>query len=108
MAFHTKDALRRPGIFEVFNLLLAIPTAEAGGTKGLIAGEDGKILNFVPTRTATVGAIVANERAVAQEEQVGVGIEEGVAGIAAEAVNVPSIAGYNARSVSRCQQVSPG
>ena len=95
MAFHTKYTLRGPGIFEVFNLLLAISTAETGGTKGLVPGENGKIFDFVPTRTATVGAIVANEGAVAQEEQVGVRIEQGVTGIAPEAVNMPSIASCN-------------
>lgn len=95
MAFHTKYTLRGPGIFEVFNLLLAISTTETGRTKCLVAGENGKILDFVSTRTATVGTIIANERAVAQEEQVGVRIEQGVTGIAPEAVNMPSIASCN-------------
>lgn len=95
MAFHAKYPLRRPGIFEVLNLLLAVSTAETGGTKGLIPGENGKIFDFVPTGTAAIGTIVANEGAVAEEEQVGVRIEEGTAGIASEAVDVPSIASCN-------------
>lgn len=105
VTFHAKDALRRPGILEVFNLFLAISAPKAGGTKGLIAGENGKIFDFVPTGTAAVGTIVANEGAVAQEEEVGVRIEEGVTGVAAEAVDMPSIAGCNpgqCRDDSKC------
>lgn len=94
VTFHTKDALRGPGILEVFDLLFAVPTSKAGGAERLIAGEDGKILDLVPTCTAAIGTVVADQGAVAEEEQVGVGVEEGQARVAAEAVNMPSIAGW--------------
>lgn len=92
VAFHAKDALRGPCILEVFDLLLAVPTSKARRAEGLVAGEDGKILDLVPTCTAAVGAVVADEGAVTEEEQVGVRVEKGQARVAAEAVNVPSIA----------------
>lgn len=77
VTLHAKNALRGPCIFEVFDLLLAVPTSKAGGAEGLVAGEDGKILDLVPTCTAAVGAVVTDQGAVAEEEQVGVGVEEG-------------------------------
>lgn len=40
---------------------------------------------------AAVCAVVADERAVAEQKQVGIGVEQGAAGVAAEAVDVPSI-----------------
>lgn len=104
MAFHAKDALRGPGIFEVFDLLLAVTTSKARGAEGLVAGEDGKILDLVPTCAAAIGAVVADQRAVAEEEEVGIGVEEGLAGVAAEAVNVPSIAGWMMVSISITQR----
>lgn len=104
MAFHAKDALRGPGIFEVFDLLFAVPTSKAGGAEGLVAGEDGKILDLVPTCAAAIGAVVADQRAVAEEEEVGIGVEEGLARVAAEAVNVPSIAGWTMVSISITQR----
>lgn len=70
-------------------------TAETGGTKRLVAGQNGKILDLVPTGAAAIGTVVADERAVAEEEKVGVRIEQGAAGVAPEAVNVPSIAGLD-------------
>lgn len=91
MTFHTEDALRGPGIFEIFNLLLAIPTPKTGGTKRLIPGENGKIFDFVPTGATAIGTVVANEGAITEEKQVGVRIEESAAGIAPEAVDMPSI-----------------
>lgn len=92
MTFHAKYPLRCPGIFEILNLLLAISTSETGGTKRLISGENGKILNFIPTGTAAIGTIIADEGAVAKEKEVGIGIQECAACVAPEAVNMPSIA----------------
>jgi hypothetical protein len=40
---------------------------------------------------AAVGAVVADERAVAEQQEVRVRVEQGAAGVAAEAVNVPSV-----------------
>ncbi|KFZ11385.1 hypothetical protein V501_04804 [Pseudogymnoascus sp. VKM F-4519 (FW-2642)] len=65
--------------------------AEAGGAEGLVAGQDGEVLDLVAAGAAAVGAVVADEGAVAEEEQVGVGVEEGVALVAAEAVEMPSV-----------------
>ena len=65
MALHTEDALRRPGILQILDLLFAIAAFEACGAKGLIPGKDGEILNLVPTYAATVRTIVADERSVA-------------------------------------------
>lgn len=72
VAFHAKNPLRRPSIFQIFNLLLAVSAFEAGRTKGLVAGQDGQILNLIVTHTAAVCAIVADERAIAKEEEIGV------------------------------------
>jgi hypothetical protein len=68
MTFHAKYPLRRPGVFEILNLLLAISTSETGGTKRLVSGENGKILDFIPTGAAAIGTIVADEGSVAEEE----------------------------------------
>lgn len=47
-----------------------------------------------------VCAVVADQGAVAEEEKVCVGVEQGAAGIASEAVQVPSIAGYQSALVT--------
>ena len=75
MALHAKDALRGFGVPQVLNLLLAVATLEAAGTKSLVTGQDSQILNLVPTRAAAVGAIVADEGAIAKEQKVGVRVE---------------------------------
>lgn len=93
MTVHTKDALRGPSISQVFNLSLAVPTSEARGAESLVAGENGQVLNLVSTRAAAICAVVANEGAVAKEEEVRVGIEERAASIATEAVEMPSVTG---------------
>lgn len=98
VAFHAKDTLRRPCIFEVLDLLLTVPTSKTGRAECLVAREDGEILDFVPTRTAAIRAIIANQRAVAEEQKICIRIQKGTACIAPEAVYVPSIA--------RCQTVS--
>ena len=91
MTCHAKDALRCPGVAQVFNLSLAIATLEATGTEGLLAGENGQVFDLVAAGAATVGTVVADERAVAEKKQVGIRIEEGSAGVATEAVDVPAI-----------------
>ena len=67
MAFHAEYALRRPGIFEIFNLLFAIPTLEAIGTKRLIPRENGQVLDLVRTDAAAICTVVADEGAIAEE-----------------------------------------
>ena len=79
MAGHAEDALRRARIAQVLDLPLAVATFEAVGAEGLVAGEDGQVLDLLPARVARVGAVVADERAIAEQEQIGVGVEEGAA-----------------------------
>lgn len=93
MTLHAEDALRGPSISKVLNLALAVAAFEASGTEGLVAGEDGEVFNLVAAGAAAVGAVVADEGAIAEQEEVGVGVEEGAAGVAAEAVYVPPVAG---------------
>ena len=57
----------------------------------MFAGQDGDVLDLVVAGAAAVGAVVAYEGAVAEEEQVGVGVEQGLTLAAAEAVDVPSV-----------------
>ena len=94
MAVHTKDALRCSSIAKVLDLLLTISTLEAISAESLVTGQDGQIFNLIATVTAAVCAVVAYERAIAKQEEVGIRIEECSAGIASEAVNVPSVASF--------------
>lgn len=59
MAAHAEDALRRPRISQILDLLFAVPAAKASTTEGLVSGEDGKVFDFVPAGIATISAIVA-------------------------------------------------
>lgn len=93
MAIHAEDTLRGPSIAQVFYLPLAIPTSEACSAEGLVPGKNGQILDLISTGAAAVGAVVANEGAIAKEEEVRIGIEEGAAGVATEAVEMPPISG---------------
>jgi hypothetical protein len=93
VARHAEDSLGGAGIAQVLDLSLAVAAAETVGTEGLVAGQDGEVLDLVATVIAAVGAIVANERAIAEQQQVGVRVEQGAARVAAEAVNVPSVPG---------------
>ena len=61
MTFHAKYSLGRPSVFEIFDLLLAVPTFEAVGAEGLITGKDGQILDLVITDAAAISTVVANE-----------------------------------------------
>lgn len=93
MAAHAKDALRRPRIPQVFNLPLAVPAPKAARAEGLVASEDCEVFDLVAASVAAVRAVVADQGAIAEEEQVRVGVEQGAAGVASEAVDVPSVAG---------------
>ena len=91
MARHAEDALGGAGIAQVLDLSLAVAAAEAVGTEGLVAGQDGEVLDLVAAVVAAVGAVIADEGAIAEQQQVGVRVEQGAAGIAAEAVDVPAV-----------------
>ena len=99
MTFHTKYPLRSSGIFEILNLLLAIPTLEAGRAKGLIAGEYSQILDLITTCAAAIGTIITDERSVAEKEKVCIRVEKCAAGITPEAVYMPSIARWEMFSI---------
>ena len=98
MAFHTEDPLGGSSIAQVVDFLFAVPAAKAAFAKGLLAGEDGEVLDLVRARAATVGAVAADERPVAEQEQVGVRVEQGAACAATKAVDVPSVAGCESLS----------
>ena len=93
MTRHAEDTLRSAGIAQVLDLALAIPTAEAVGTEGLVASQDGQIFDLVAAVVAAICTVVAYQRAVAEQQQIRVRVEEGAARVAAEAVDVPSVPG---------------
>lgn len=74
MAAHAEYALRGPSIFEVFYLPLAVAAAEAACTEGLVPREDGEILDLVIAGRTAVGTAVADQRAVAEQEEICVGV----------------------------------
>jgi len=84
--------MRGSRIAKILDLPLAVPTTEAGGAKGLVSRQNGQILDLVIASAAAVGAVVTDEGAVAKEKQICVGIKQGIAGIASEAVEMPSVA----------------
>lgn len=59
MTVHAKDALRSSSISQVFDLPLAIPTPETGGTESLVPSKDSKVFDLIAARTAAVGAVIA-------------------------------------------------
>lgn len=92
MTSHAKDTLRGSCISKVFDLAFAISASEASCAKCLVSREDCYIFNFVPASIAAVGAVVADEGAVTEEQEVGVGVEKSAACVAAEAIEVPAVA----------------
>lgn len=70
MAVHAENTLRSPGIAQVFYLPLAVAALEAIGAECLVACKDREVLNLVVTAATAVGAIVADEGAIAEEKQV--------------------------------------
>lgn len=93
MTAHAEDALARARITQILNLPLAIAALEACGAKGLVACQDGKVLDFVAAGAAVVCAVVANEGAVTKQEEVSIRIEQRPTRVAAETVEMPSMAG---------------
>lgn len=94
MTLHTEDPLGCSSISQILNLLLTIATLEAIRTVCLVAGEDGQVFDLVVAAATAVGTLVANEGAIAQQEEVRVRVEKGATGVAAKTVNVPSIPSY--------------
>ena len=92
MAGHAENTLRGSGITEVLDLALAISTPEAIGAEGLVAREDGEVFDLVAAVVAAICAVVAYQGTVTQQQEVCVRVEQGAARIAAEAVDVPSVA----------------
>lgn len=70
MAVHAKDTLGSASISQILNLSFAIPALEAICAKCLVACEDSKILDLVPTATAAVGAVVADKGSVTQKKKI--------------------------------------
>jgi hypothetical protein len=91
VARHAKDTLRGSCIAKVLDLALAVPAPETVRTEGLVTGQDGQIFYLIAAVVAAVCAVVAYQRAVAEEQQVRIRVEEGPACITAEAVDVPSV-----------------
>jgi hypothetical protein len=103
MTAHTEDTLGSARIAQILNLPFAVATAEAARAEGLVAGEDGQVFDLVATGIAAICTVVADEGAVAEEEQVGVGVKQGAAGVTSEAVDVPSVAGCEGGRVRRLE-----
>lgn len=99
MARHAEDTLRGTCIAQVLDFALAVAASEAVGAKCLVARQNGQVLDLVAAVVAAVCTVVADQRAVAEEEQIRIRVEECAAGVAAEAVNVPSVASWT-KSVS--------
>jgi hypothetical protein len=95
VARHAEDALRGAGIAQVLDFALAVAAAEAIGAEGLVARQDGQILDLVAAVVAAICAVVAYQRAVAEQQQVRVRVEQGAAGVAAEAVDMPSVPSWS-------------
>jgi len=101
VTLHAEDALRRARITQVFDFTLAIAAFETVCAERLVARENCKVFDFVAAGAAAVCAIVADQRAIAEEKQICVGVEECVACVASEAVNMPSVASCHVALASR-------
>lgn len=72
MTAHTKDALTGARISQVIDLALAVSAFEAISAKGLVSGQYREVFDLVAASAAAVCTIVADERAVAEKEEVGI------------------------------------
>lgn len=91
MTRHAKYALRGASVSQVVNLPLAVAAFEAVRAECLVTCEDGQVFYLVAAGAAAVCAVVADERAVAEEEEICIGVEKRATRVAAKAVNVPSV-----------------
>lgn len=94
MTAHAENTLRCPCITQILYLSLAVSASKAGGAKGLVTSQNRQVFDLVAARAAAISAVVADEGAIAEEEEICIGVEEGTTGIATEAVEMPSIAGW--------------
>ena len=92
MAIHAKDTLGGTSIAQIVDFLFAVATAKAAFTKGLFAGEDGEILDFIPACGTGVGTIAADQGAITEHEQMSIGVEESSTSAAAKTIDMPSVA----------------
>lgn len=67
MAVHTEYTLRGSSIAQILDLPFAVPASEALCAESLLARQDGEVFDLVPTRTAAVRAVAANQRPISQE-----------------------------------------
>jgi hypothetical protein len=86
VAGHAEDSLRRSCVSEILDLAFAVPASEARRAESLVACEDSQILDLIAAGAAAVCTIIADERAITEEEEVRIGVEEGPAGITPETV----------------------
>ena len=66
MAVHAENALGGAGVSQVVDLALTVAAPEAAGAKGLVAREDGQVLDLAPACRAAVRAVVADQGTVAE------------------------------------------
>lgn len=92
MTCHAEDTLRCARIPQVLNLPLAVATLKAACAEGLVTGEYSQILDLVSAGIAAVCALIAYERAITEQKEIRIGVEEGPASVASEAINVPAVA----------------
>jgi hypothetical protein len=57
----------------------------------LVAGKNCEVLNLVAAGTTAVSAVVANQGAVAEEQEIRIRVEESMAGVTPEAIKMPTI-----------------
>ncbi len=68
VAAHAEDSLRCARITQILDLFLAIAASEATRAEGLLAGQDGEVLDLVAARGTGICTVVADQGAVAEEE----------------------------------------
>lgn len=103
MTAHAKDTLGSARITQILNLPFTVATPEAAGAERLVAGENGQVFDLVAACIAAICAVITNEGAVAEEEQICVGVEQRAACVTSEAVDVPSVASWEGVSRLLCK-----
>lgn len=91
MALHTEETLQGAGVAQVLDFHLAQAAFEAVQAVGLVAGEDGQVVDFLVALLAVVQAVRAYEVAVAQHEEIQVATQQQLALQAFEAQDMPPI-----------------
>lgn len=86
MTAHTEYALGCASVAQVLNLPLAVSTSEARRAECLVTGKNGQILDLIAASIAAVRAVVADERTVAEKQEIRIGVEQSMTLVATEAV----------------------